>query len=338
MVYFTCGHCNATLKKNQVDQHCQYQCKNAKFVSCVDCGTDFYGGDYASHTTCVSEAQKYGGKDYVEKGNVNKGQKKQDLWVETVQQVLERTKTDDPRVKQILEGLTTLSNIPQKKAKFLNFLKSSFSRFRHDQALFEQVWCILEEGKKNIDGTNDSGPTGAEAKVVAEKAKDKPSAGQKKKKERKSSKTEEVAEDENEAPADIVAPTGKDKKKKKKKRRGEEEEEEVLDEEAVAAMREKKWRKRDPEMEDVERLNDTLQEVEKQPKDFNLGRLITSVLERKGSVSLKNLRKKALGEFWECGVGSMTEEKVLHKLDKKLRSMQGVKIINDKVYLEEEDD
>ena len=33
----------------------------------------------------------------------------------------------------------------------------------------------------------------------------------------------------------------------------------MLDEAQVAAMREKKWRRRDPEMENVERLNDTLQ-------------------------------------------------------------------------------
>ena len=77
--------------------------------------------------------------------------------------------------------------------------------------------------------------------------------------------------------------------------------------------------------------------MEKQPKDFNIGRLITDILDRKGTISLKNLRKKALAEFWECGISNMTEDKVLAKLDKKLRSMDTVKVINDKVYLTEEE-
>ena len=42
------------------------------------------GNDYAKHTSCISEAEKYGGKDYSEKENANKGQKKQDLWLEKV--------------------------------------------------------------------------------------------------------------------------------------------------------------------------------------------------------------------------------------------------------------
>lgn len=43
MVFFTCGGCNETLKKNKVDQHFESRCKNTEFVSCVDCSKDFYG-------------------------------------------------------------------------------------------------------------------------------------------------------------------------------------------------------------------------------------------------------------------------------------------------------
>lgn len=78
--------------------------------------------------------------------------------------------------------------------------------------------------------------------------------------------------------------------------------------------------------------------MEKQPKDFNLGRLIAEVLERKGTISIKNLRKKAIAEFRECGISNMTEDKVLTKLDKKLRSMDNIKVANDKVSFTEEDE
>lgn len=42
------------------------------------------GDDYRQHITCVSEAQKYGGKDYVESSSAQKGQKKQDAWIQKV--------------------------------------------------------------------------------------------------------------------------------------------------------------------------------------------------------------------------------------------------------------
>ena len=43
MVFFTCGGCNETLKKNKVDQHFDSRCKSVDYVSCVDCSKDFYG-------------------------------------------------------------------------------------------------------------------------------------------------------------------------------------------------------------------------------------------------------------------------------------------------------
>ena len=43
MVFFTCGGCNETLKKNKVDQHFDSRCKTVDYVSCVDCSKDFYG-------------------------------------------------------------------------------------------------------------------------------------------------------------------------------------------------------------------------------------------------------------------------------------------------------
>ena len=46
-----------------------------------------------------------------------------------VQRVLENTATGDARLKDILESLTKYPNVPRKKAKFINFLKSTFPRW-----------------------------------------------------------------------------------------------------------------------------------------------------------------------------------------------------------------
>jgi len=43
MVSFTCSDCNQVLKKNKVDAHFVGRCRNAAYVSCVDCSVDFYG-------------------------------------------------------------------------------------------------------------------------------------------------------------------------------------------------------------------------------------------------------------------------------------------------------
>mmetsp|Transcript_5487 Transcript_5487/g.7302 ORF Transcript_5487/g.7302 Transcript_5487/m.7302 type:complete len:231 (-) Transcript_5487:270-962(-) len=74
MVTFTCDGCQATLKKKKVDGHFANGRCNSPSVSCVDCGVAFYGDDYAQHTSCISEAEKYQGCLYRpknSKGNKN---------------------------------------------------------------------------------------------------------------------------------------------------------------------------------------------------------------------------------------------------------------------------
>jgi len=46
----------------------------------MDCGQDFYGDEYSNHTKCISEAEKYQGAMF--KGSGNKGDKKQQEWLE----------------------------------------------------------------------------------------------------------------------------------------------------------------------------------------------------------------------------------------------------------------
>lgn len=78
MVFFNCGNCGQGVRKNQVEKHLM-RCRSNCF-SCIDCGKDFYGNSYNSHVKCISEAQKYESKGFVEKAN--KGEAKQNAWFE----------------------------------------------------------------------------------------------------------------------------------------------------------------------------------------------------------------------------------------------------------------
>eukprot|EP00474_Spongospora_subterranea_P010370 CRZ10828.1 hypothetical protein [Spongospora subterranea] len=68
MVSFCCDGCNETLKKQKVASH---YC-GSRSVSCIDCSTTFYDDEYASHTSCISEAAKHQKGLYREKKKVQK--------------------------------------------------------------------------------------------------------------------------------------------------------------------------------------------------------------------------------------------------------------------------
>ena len=82
MVNFICDACGQTIKKQKVEKHYQTECRNCSVLSCIDCGKDFPGDSYASHTSCISEAEKYQGKLYKGKDKANKGERKQQEWLE----------------------------------------------------------------------------------------------------------------------------------------------------------------------------------------------------------------------------------------------------------------
>lgn len=47
----------------------------------MDCFKDFNEESFNAHTQCITEAERYSGKDYKPKANQNKGQRKQEAWV-----------------------------------------------------------------------------------------------------------------------------------------------------------------------------------------------------------------------------------------------------------------
>ncbi|CAG2164933.1 unnamed protein product [Oppiella nova] len=111
-----------------------------KSVSCVDCGKDFTY-DYNLHTQCVSEDQKYGGLDYQPKANSNKGQQKQEEWIQKVKKaIIESTATK--HIKDLMQRLIAYDNIPRKRQKFINFVRNSL-RITNDY-YGQQMWEIFE--------------------------------------------------------------------------------------------------------------------------------------------------------------------------------------------------
>ncbi|KUJ22892.1 uncharacterized protein LY89DRAFT_313446 [Mollisia scopiformis] len=62
MVSFQCEGCGDVLTKKKLDGH-RNQCYGASY-SCLDCMIHFQGTDYRSHTSCISEAEKYQGALY----------------------------------------------------------------------------------------------------------------------------------------------------------------------------------------------------------------------------------------------------------------------------------
>ncbi|XP_074678226.1 cell growth-regulating nucleolar protein isoform X1 [Strix aluco] len=144
MVVFTCDACGESVKKAQVEKHVNI-CRNCQCLSCMDCGKDFWGDDYKEHVRCVSEDQKYGGKDFEAK--TNKGDAKQQEWIQKIHQVMKKPNIS-PKVRNVLEQMRAFDNIPRKKVKFQNWMKNSLRIT--DSTLQDQVWDIFSEATRNI--------------------------------------------------------------------------------------------------------------------------------------------------------------------------------------------
>ncbi|KER19403.1 hypothetical protein T265_15553, partial [Opisthorchis viverrini] len=70
------------------------------------------------------------------------GSNKQQQWTSVVQNVISKSAVQDPLLCQVMQELQSSENLPRKKQKFLNFMKSKYRRLRPDQV--EQIWEILD--------------------------------------------------------------------------------------------------------------------------------------------------------------------------------------------------
>lgn len=91
---------------------------------------------------CVTEAERYSAKGYVAKPDKNKGAQKQEAWTEVLKELAAK-KTFDPATRNALNKIAAQPNVPRKKDKFLNFLKSCMHIGSPNS---DRVWKIIEDG------------------------------------------------------------------------------------------------------------------------------------------------------------------------------------------------
>ena len=76
MVYFQCEKCIATLKKKQVETHYLTVCKDCHQFRCLTCNQIFDRETIKTHTTCISEDEKYKKGDNMKKETAYKPKEK----------------------------------------------------------------------------------------------------------------------------------------------------------------------------------------------------------------------------------------------------------------------
>lgn len=103
----------------------------------------FRNEEYNVHTKCLTEAERYGGKDYVSKPNANKGERKQQEWICVVSNLLNGTTDLSKAERNFLQTLSKYENIPRKKAKFFNFVHNAVGN-RVNMSIVESVWDKME--------------------------------------------------------------------------------------------------------------------------------------------------------------------------------------------------
>lgn len=117
-------------------------------LTCIDCNKDFWGDAYKEHTKCVTEAERYGGKNF--KPQVFKGEVKQQEWTELISKII-ATHGVAPRVRGIFEKMQSFNNVPRKEKPFKNFLQSSLGVW--NPSLVQDVWQTIQNAQQSIQKT-----------------------------------------------------------------------------------------------------------------------------------------------------------------------------------------
>ncbi|XP_063433467.1 cell growth-regulating nucleolar protein-like [Mytilus trossulus] len=352
MVVFTCSQCNESLKKNQVEKHFQTRCRNCNMISCVDCGKDFWGDSYAEHIKCISEEEKYSGKNYKPKANANKGEVKQEQWLEKVQVAIDKCITN-PRLKGVLERMKDYPNIPRKKAKFENFVSNSMNV--RDRRLVGEVWDLLlanteqpkpeppkaeedksdENGSQKENNVNGNATNNEELKELSKKerkaerkrVKNKDEVEENTVKAKKSdSKNKKCSENKSDSSTENDEKSNK-KKSKKRKRKDTDEDTEELE------VKKPHIEEGDKTLNSTTEENDDEVEDDSPKKKFNWEQTITEVLKSKGEITLKKLKKKVLCEYQAQVGSSKSDERIFAKLNKKISKNPNFVIKKERVKL-----
>ncbi|XP_078042526.1 uncharacterized protein LOC144472934 [Augochlora pura] len=346
MVVFTCNHCGESLPKPKIAKHYEFRCHNAPFLTCVDCFKDFRGEEHIAHTKCITEAQRYGGKDYIAKPGLNKNQQKQQEWIDLVNGILNNSKDLSHPERNLLNTLSKYENIPRKKVKFLNFVKNALGN-KVNQKVVDSVWNKLEAAIKNNSQTTLQ--NGKENGKINDKADEKNNVGEHQESNIIDNQNNENISKENENKEEQtksnndVAHTGKKKKSKKRKADEAVEEQTVKpvsnkkDKDTISTNDQievsvpKKKRKSVVLSEASDNQNSEVQTNEKSTFDWK--GTILDIVRSKEEISLKKLQKKVISQYMNFCSNEATDGKASIRFNKKLKKVSGVIISDGKVKL-----
>ncbi|XP_037347159.2 cell growth-regulating nucleolar protein [Pungitius pungitius] len=334
MVFFTCNSCGESLKKAQVEKHVG-MCRGCQVLSCIDCGKDFCGDDYKNHTRCISENQKYGGKGF--EGKANKGDVKQQQWIQRVHDAMNKPGVST-KLKGILQQISSYDNVPRKKAKFQNWMKSCIKIA--NTSLHDEVWDILTAADISPEAPQETKAAEETVSEVREDSNGKEKqnghqdGGKKKlnKRERKEARQQKNGKVVKGADKTVAEEQGEGKKKKDRKRKHSSDE----DEEPNGADNETSSKK--SKTSDVEAADTSETEDQKVPKGkFNWKGNIKAVLRESADQELpvKKLKKKIVAAYYSfAGDGNFKkEEEVLALFNKKINNNPKFRVLKDRVRL-----
>ncbi|KAI5628865.1 cell growth-regulating nucleolar protein [Silurus asotus] len=323
MVFFTCNACGESLKKAQIQKHTS-MCRGCQVLSCIDCGKDFWGEDYKSHVKCISEDQKYGGKNYEAKAN--KGDVKQQQWIQSVQSAMDKPGVS-AKLRSVLQQVAAYDNVPRKKAKFQNWIKNSLRIY--DSNLQDQVWEIFSSSQNpdnkavQPEHASPPAPPAQEEQVKGEEKQKKNKRERKEERQKKGKKKR--TEDEQNGENGVEEP----REKKKRKRKAEEEE----------SVKEKKRKEECEERQNLEEVEDEQEEAQEESNTkgkFNWKGTIKAVLRQapEEGIALKKLRKKVFSAYYAFSAedNHKSEEELFSLFNKKLKNPK-FRILKEKVTL-----
>ncbi|XP_058119955.1 cell growth-regulating nucleolar protein [Anopheles ziemanni] len=309
MVFFICNHCGESLKKQVVDKHV-FRCKRDINVSCMDCLKDFLGKSYDSHTTCITEAEKYAAKGFVPKEN--KGAKKQENWVALVRSITETQNTLSPGIKSVFEVIQRNDNIPKKKKGFLNFFGNSIKYIR--RADVEAAWALIE---KEVNLTKQ------EQQSIANNVQQEPADPHPNGVKRKAEENESIAKNPKKNKAEENESNAKKPKKNKATTNG------GTGEDAITLLNAEETKGTNGTHEQDEETNGPSHER----NVFHWNEVIRDALISKNKqMKLVKLKKKVLKVYRQFTAG-YDEKKFEKKFEKKLKKTNHVVVENDTVRL-----
>lgn len=135
----------------------------------------FITDEYRSHTSCISEAERY--EKTVYKGvrkldqhnnpSTKKTLTKQEKWLLIIEKA---AAASPPSLQRYMNTLTSLENIPTQEKKFRNFAANSLRLKKSDEKIVSQIWeLLMKEREKETQSADNQKEEAAAAKEEEEK-------------------------------------------------------------------------------------------------------------------------------------------------------------------------